>query len=1013
MDILQTKNIFSSVYHPSTQGVAEKFNTTILKGLKHYANEKQDDWDEYLAPTLFAYRTALHEGKEVTPFELNFARLPELPPDPKYLPSNESHLSGQEYVNKLKDKLQHYHSSAIKMENKTKGKQQAKADMNPQMFQEDELVLLKRMTYPKGKSPKIISRWTGPFAIEKVLRNNSYMLRGISGQVLKYPVNYDRLKKYHSKLPPLAVRDETHASVPEFQDLQENNVFEVEKIKGHKKKDDGMYYLVKWKGYPNSQNTYEPESNLTRALVKTYWDAQRKVNHITRSVERNNASPWKLSLIPSMMVVFFLLMGIPTAGGNEPRLGRLYDCTNPIPLGIYQKQTSKTCDSLNDDANTTISQLHVYKYSPTTTRFPMYVCAKTKYHHQCIHHYDFGPEVFLYEIRTTWQTTITKVPVEKLECEGWLNQTVVDKPTQTSDRFTKDGNKFSSHVQELPACDEARKTVTRWLKEVIIVQGQITGADDHLYTNFAHTNCGNFSSVKHTYEACRPLKENQPDQDYILMYKKHKHDDRDFKLMGKFKGIRVNNYISIPQIGLAGHIAKIIDLNTKWQAKSPIIYPPVSFKRYLYQMDNGYLFSHSAQEISHELNQFSALRKYAEQTLSLHIFPIVEGHLVNSIINQKKQLVRENRRLCEMQMEHTRLYNWITQHFPSTSNLWIRRHQSTIVKALGDALLISQCHPVSDYNVSWSRMHNGTCYLDFPVYQQATGGIPTNLSDDLTLIGFLQLQDRQIIRHSPEINCDSRPKLTFVIDRNGDSFRLLSNGSLQKTRNPLESYDDLHMVDEIKDIIGDHLQIILQEKPPIPPLTLAEINSQIFHILNGINEAQNAINQNGSQHTASPFAAMTHGIGSFLSGFSPSNIIQSIGNAFTGTVSAAGDAGSKLVHALGDATSQVIDSTGGAIEKVESGFGEMVSNIFGGIGSFVIAIYLVFLTILVLYVGRRELPFLNRYTHNQNSRATHLPPPLPARELPQLNSPPREIHITVDNKKPNRRKKPVQQAARV
>lgn len=65
-----------------------------------------------------------------------------------------------------------------------------------------------------------------------------------------------------------------------------------------------------------------------------------------------------------------------------------------------------------------------------------------------------------------------------------------------------------------------------------------------------------------------------------------------------------------------------------------IPFPPLSLKRLLYQLDSGYLFTRSNVEISHELNS--------------HILPIVEGRLVNSIINQKKLLVRENKRLCEL-----------------------------------------------------------------------------------------------------------------------------------------------------------------------------------------------------------------------------------------------------------------------------------------------------------------------------------------------------------------------------
>ena len=125
----------------------------------------------------------------------------------------------------LKEKLQHYHETAISMENIKKDEQQRKADENPQMFREDELVLLKRMRYLKGKSPKLMGKWTGPFAIYKTLSNNAYMLKGIIGKILKHPVNYDRLKKYYNMHPYLAIIEVGLA--PDFQDLQQNDVYEV------------------------------------------------------------------------------------------------------------------------------------------------------------------------------------------------------------------------------------------------------------------------------------------------------------------------------------------------------------------------------------------------------------------------------------------------------------------------------------------------------------------------------------------------------------------------------------------------------------------------------------------------------------------------------------------------------------------------------------------------------------------------------------------------------------------
>ena len=42
--------------------------------------------------------------------------------------------------------------------------------------------------------------------------------------------------------------------------------YAVEAIVAHKKKGRGYHFLIRWKGYPPSENSWEPEGNLTHAM---------------------------------------------------------------------------------------------------------------------------------------------------------------------------------------------------------------------------------------------------------------------------------------------------------------------------------------------------------------------------------------------------------------------------------------------------------------------------------------------------------------------------------------------------------------------------------------------------------------------------------------------------------------------------------------------------------------------------------------------------------------------------
>lgn len=58
---------------------------------------------------------------------------------------------------------------------------------------------------------------------------------------------------------------------------EEEEVFEVEKVVAHKDQEDGRYYLIKWKGWSSSDNTWERTDNLfCPARIKEYWDEKEK-----------------------------------------------------------------------------------------------------------------------------------------------------------------------------------------------------------------------------------------------------------------------------------------------------------------------------------------------------------------------------------------------------------------------------------------------------------------------------------------------------------------------------------------------------------------------------------------------------------------------------------------------------------------------------------------------------------------------------------------------------------------
>jgi hypothetical protein len=76
------------------------------------------------------------------------------------------------------------------------------------------------------------------------------------------------------KKPTTANQNKTRQKKNKTTTSVDEDAFIVEKVLGKKQKPDGTWeYLLKWKGFSNAHNTYEPYENLNETL-QTYVDKE-------------------------------------------------------------------------------------------------------------------------------------------------------------------------------------------------------------------------------------------------------------------------------------------------------------------------------------------------------------------------------------------------------------------------------------------------------------------------------------------------------------------------------------------------------------------------------------------------------------------------------------------------------------------------------------------------------------------------------------------------------------------
>ena len=202
---LGVKHKLSTAYHPQTNGLVERFNRTLCEALAKYANENKDDWDLYLSSVLFAYRTKRHSTTRHEPFYLMYGRDAVLPIE-FAVPTVQSECAPDDFQDDLFKRIHTLTGKVIGDRLQTqdkihKAQQQQKQrhdeDLKEIQFKIGDLVLLYQSKL-RGKQ-KFQERWKGPYYVHEVLGNGAYKLRTIEGNILKVPVNAERLKVYQPR----------------------------------------------------------------------------------------------------------------------------------------------------------------------------------------------------------------------------------------------------------------------------------------------------------------------------------------------------------------------------------------------------------------------------------------------------------------------------------------------------------------------------------------------------------------------------------------------------------------------------------------------------------------------------------------------------------------------------------------------------------------------------------------------------------------------------------------------
>ena len=199
--LLSVKQLTTTPYHPSCNGLVERFNGTLKSMLRRVTEEKPRQWDRYIPALLFAYRDSVQESTGFSPFQLLYGRQVRGPLTilrelwTKEIDDNEIKTTYQ-YVVDLREKLES--SCEIAREelekNSKRYKTYADAKSKDRQFKAGEDVLL---LLPNNLN-KLLMQWKGPFRVVEKINPFDYRVN-VKGKVKTYHGNM--LKKYFVRDP--------------------------------------------------------------------------------------------------------------------------------------------------------------------------------------------------------------------------------------------------------------------------------------------------------------------------------------------------------------------------------------------------------------------------------------------------------------------------------------------------------------------------------------------------------------------------------------------------------------------------------------------------------------------------------------------------------------------------------------------------------------------------------------------------------------------------------------------
>ena len=258
-----TKHKMSTAYHPQTDGQTERSNQELEIYLRHFVNKRHDNWVSLLPLAEMAINNRKSSTTGFSPAMANYGR--QLSVSRVRIENEPNAESALQRIQKINETTKEVHENILKSNEKITIRENKKRKEGPQLKRGDKVYLHTKNLKTTKPSKKLDNIRVGPFLIDEVRGPVSYKLK-LPNDARVHPVFHISLLEPADPATPL--QETFHYKEPDEQ------TWLVEKILKHK----NNQYLVKWKDFPESDNTWEPRSGIQHTVAFKEYQRSRQVN---------------------------------------------------------------------------------------------------------------------------------------------------------------------------------------------------------------------------------------------------------------------------------------------------------------------------------------------------------------------------------------------------------------------------------------------------------------------------------------------------------------------------------------------------------------------------------------------------------------------------------------------------------------------------------------------------------------------------------------------------------------